>query len=459
MVNEECFEKQGNVFEEKSINQLIMLFSVPTICSLVLESLSAMIDTAFAGHLGAASGDALSAMGILSPVLQILIAAQLIFGVSTSIVISKRLGENNGEKINNTFKVGFYAALISSALISLGIFFFQNQLMVLIGAEGQVLKFAKEYLNIAVIFNVFSSVGYMLVNNIRVLGYPKIEIMVGVFSTIIHVIFNIIFTYGFDLGIKGIAIASLISEMFYFGFSMIFLIKKGLWIRKSIVTLKEGKNILISLVKIGFVQFLMQSLNSISAFVVNKVLIVYGSVYYVGAWSVCSSINSVVLLPLIGLTQGAQSIIAYFHGSGDKNRKKKAKYSTVKCSVTYSVVVTFIMVIFADKVLRIFTGDLNLLDLALPIIKIILIGFPLMGILYTVITFMQVSGEEKRASTMELIRQIVLQIPLSIVFPALCSRYSIMNISPQVSIFYSIPISTLLVLFIYGRKIRLILKN
>ncbi|MDU0324498.1 MATE family efflux transporter, partial [Clostridium butyricum] len=159
--------KSRSIFEEKSINQLIVLFSFPTICSLVLESLSSMIDTVFAGHLGNISTIALSAMGIINPILLLLIAAQLIFGVSTSLLISKRLGENSQEKINNTFKVGFYSCCISSVSISLLIFLFENQILSVLGASGEVIILAKEYLNIALIFNVFSSTGYMLVNNIR----------------------------------------------------------------------------------------------------------------------------------------------------------------------------------------------------------------------------------------------------------------------------------------------------
>lgn len=194
--------------------------------------------------------------------------------------------------------------------------------MSVLGASGEVIILAKAYLNIALIFNVFSSTGYMLVNNIRAFGYPKIEIMVGVISTIINIVFNVIFTFILNMGIKGIALSTLISEVFYFGFSIIFLIRKGLWIKKSNFDFKESKEILISLVKIGFVQFLMQSLNSVSGFIINKVLIKYGSVSYVGAWSICSNINMVILLPLIGLTQGVQSVISYFHGSKDKKIEK-----------------------------------------------------------------------------------------------------------------------------------------
>ena len=433
---------RNSIFETKSISQLIVLFSFPTICSLVLESLTSMVDTAFAGHLGKISDKALTAMGIISPLLLILIAAQLIFGVSTSIVISKRLGENNEEKVNHTFEVGFYACFIFSTIISLFIFLFENNLLSLLGAEGDVFNLAKEYLNIAVIFNVFSSVGYMLLNIIRAFGYPKIEIVVGVSSTIINIVFNVIFTFVLNMGMKGIALSTLVSEIFYFGFSTIFLIKKKLWFKRSHVDFAESREILISIVKIGFVQFLMQSLNSVSAFIINKVLILYGSVSYVGAWSICSNMNMVILLPLIGLTQGVQS----------KNR-------VLQYSLIYSITVTLIVFIFAPEVLRIFTNDIDLLEVAIPIMKIVVVGFPFLGLLYAVITFMQVSGKEDDATKLELMRQIVLSMPLVIILPRIFLKYNIFNISPQLSVFLSVPLSTVLLLIIYFRRIKNILKE
>ena len=448
-----------NIFERKSIQYLIALYSLPTICSLVLESLTSMIDTVFAGHLGSMSGAALSAMGILNPILLLLIAAQLIFGVSTSIVISKGMGENNKEKINNTFKVGFYSNFISSTAISIIIFLCQDQLLNLLGASGQVKVLAKEFLNIAIIFNVFSSVGYMLVNNIRAFGYPKIEVLVGVLSTIINIVFNIILTFVFDMGIVGIGLSTLASEIFYFSFAIIFLLKKGLWIKKSTLDFMEFKRILISLVKIGFVQFLMQSLNSISGLIINKVLIKYGSVSYIGAWSICSNINMVVLLPLIGLTQGAQSVIAYFHGKKDKVKEKSVKHKIIKYSLIYSISITILICLFAGNVAKLFTNDISLLVLAKPMIRIVLAGFPLLGILYALITFMQVSGDEVSASKIELIRQIVLLIPLTILLPLIFSKYNIMNISPQLAVFFAIPMSTLILVLIYSKKIKMILLN
>ncbi|MGL5328829.1 MAG: MATE family efflux transporter [Peptostreptococcaceae bacterium] len=440
-----------DIFERKSISQLIIIFSIPTICSLVLESVSSMIDTAFAGHLGTMSNSALSAMGLLSPVLLILIAAQLIFGVSTSIVISKGLGENNQDKVNNTFKVGFYSSVISSSLISLIIFLMQDRLLNILGATGDVKVLAKEYLSIAVIFNIFSSVGYMLVNNIRAFGYPKIEVIVGVTSTIVNIVFNVLFTFVLDMGIRGIALSTLISEIYYFLFSTIYLIKNGLWFEKSNLELKEAKEILLSLFKIGFVQFLMQSLNSVSGFVINKILIKYASLSYIGAMAICSNINMITLLPLIGLTQGIQSVLAYYHGSDNKEKEKVVKSKTIKYSLIYSILSTVLVFLFADELLGIFTTEINLVRISVPIIRIMISSFPFVGIIYALITFMQVSGKEDIASKLELIRQVVILIPLVIILPMIFSQYNIMNISPEVSVFLAMPISNMIVVILYGK--------
>lgn len=448
-VSEDSIDR-NNVFEKKSVNQLILYFSIPAIISLLLESFSSMIDTAFAGHLGNISSDALSAMGIISPILSLLIAAQLIFGVSTGILIAKEMGENNQEKINNTFKVGLYSTIIFSSVISLIIFICQDNLLTMIGATGDIRILAKQYLNIAMIFNVFSSVGYTLVNNIRSFGYPKIEIIIVTSSTIINIIFNILFTFVLNMGIIGIALGTLIGEISYTIFACIFLYKKKLWIKKSSINFQEAKSILIFLIKIGFVQFLMQALNSLNGFTVNKILIKYGEILYIGAWSICNSLYMMLLLPLIGFTEGIQSVIAYYQGSQNEKKKKILKSKTLRYSLIYSIITTCLVYIFSRNIIGIFTVNKNIIESAISISKIMLLGFPFMGIIYTLVTFMQVSGQEENASKLEFIRQVFLFIPLCIILPLLISKFNITNINPGLGVFFAMPISNIISLFFYA---------
>ena len=447
------------LFENKSIQHLIVLFSFPTIFSLVLESFVSMIDTAFAGHLGSMSSIALSAMGLLTPILQILLAAQLIFGVSTSIVVSKRLGEKNQEKVNETFTIGFYGCGVFSIAISLLIFLLQDPLLFVLGASGEVRRYALQYLNLALIFNIFNSLGYMLVNMIRVFGYPKMEIIIGVISTLSNVFFNVLFTFILGLGFIGIAFATLTSSVIYFSCAVLFLMHKKLWMKKVHLIINPSKEILISIIKIGFVQFLMQALNSVSGFVINRRLIGLGYVSSIGAFAICNNINTVIFLPLIGLTQGSQSVIAYFHGRQNHQSERIAKQKIVNYSLIYALVITIVSLLWTRPLLMIFTSDESLIQSAIPILRIMVAGFPFMGIIYTLITFMQVSKEEAKASQLEVVRQIVLLIPLVIVFSVLFSRFNIFNISAEQGMFLAFPLTNMIIVLFYFKKIKTIYKD
>lgn len=437
-----------NVFERYSVNKLIFMFSTPAIFSLMLESLTSVIDTAFAGRLGEMSESAISAMGVLNPLISMLIAAQLVFGVSTSIMIAKGKGEKNEERINNSFKVGYYSSILLSSFISLIIYLFHEKLLTIIGANGIVRELAKDYLLIALITNVFSSVGYTLVNNVRAFGYPKVEMFITSTATIINISLNILFTFKLNMGLVGIGLATLISEIYYSVLSGGFLLYKKLWFKKSKLTVEQYRETLTSLVKIGFVQFFIQALSSISGFIFNKTILYYSNISYVGVWAIAQKTHSVLILPLVGLTQGIQSVIAYYDGSNNDKRKQEVVKKSILYSLIYGVFITIIIIGFTDFVSRLFTTDNNLIVQSNPVIKVSFIAFPLMGIIYTFISLMQISNREVEAMTIGFLRQIGILIPLVILLPWIFSKTNILGIEPKFSIFFALPISDIIVTII-----------
>ncbi len=437
-----------NVFERYSVNKLIFMFSTPAIFSLMLESLTSVIDTAFAGRLGEMSENAISAMGVLNPLISMLIAAQLVFGVSTSIMIAKGKGEKNEERINNSFKVGYYSSIMLSSFISLIIYLFHEKLLTIIGANGIVRELAKDYLLIALITNVFSSVGYTLVNNVRAFGYPKMEMFITFTATIINISLNVLFTFKLDMGLVGIGLATLISEIYYAVLSGGFLLHKKLWFKKSKLRVEQYRETLTSLVKIGFVQFFIQSLSSIGGFIFNRTILYYSNISYVGVWSIAQKTHSVLILPLVGLTQGIQSVIAYYDGSNNDKRKQEVVKKSILYSLIYGVFITIIIIGFTDFVARLFTTDNSLIVQSNPVIKVSFIAFPLMGIIYTFISLMQISNREVEAMTIGFLRQIGILIPLVILLPWIFSRTNILGIEPKFSIFFALPISDIIVTII-----------
>ena len=148
---------EKNIYESKSIRALIVTFSIPAILSLVVEIMTSVVDTVFAGHLGATSVNALTAMGLLSPLLSIFTAFQALYAVSTAILIARHL--NNKEERNSYFSTGILFTILVSLTVSILSFWGMDNILHLLGAEGEVFDLAKKYLQIQLVSNIFSAMG------------------------------------------------------------------------------------------------------------------------------------------------------------------------------------------------------------------------------------------------------------------------------------------------------------
>lgn len=272
---------KNNIYDSYSVNKLIFTFSLPAIFSLIVETMTSVVDTSFAGHLESQSEAALTAMGLLSPLLAMFVALQTLFAISTVIMISKYLGQNDMLKLNKYFKNGFIMTLFVSASTSLLIYLFMNPILSLLGAKAEVYSLAQDYLRIILISNIFSAVGYTLTSSIRAFGKPKTEAIIIVFSVIINIFFNAVLTFGFHLGIVGIALGTLISEVVCALISVVYLVKNKMWFKSHKQSFKELLSMSYDMFKIGFAQTTIQLLAGVSAFIVNYQLLTMGGNSYI----------------------------------------------------------------------------------------------------------------------------------------------------------------------------------
>lgn len=216
--------------------------------------MTSVVDTSFAGHLGSQSEGALTAMGLLSPLLAMFVALQTLFAISTAIMISKYLGRNDMLKLNNYFKSGFIMTLVVSVSTSLLVYLFMDPILTLLGAEAEVYSLTQDYLKIILLSNIFSAIGYTLTSSIRAFGKPKAEAIIIVFSVIINILYNAILTFGFQLGMVGIALGTLISEVVCAFISVVYLIKNKMWFTSNKLSFKELFFMSYNVFKIGFAQ-------------------------------------------------------------------------------------------------------------------------------------------------------------------------------------------------------------
>ena len=247
-------------------------------------------------------------------------------------------------------------------------------LLSFIGAEGQIAILAGKYLRIQLFSNVFSALGYTLASCIRAVGYPRIEM---------------VFT--------GLAYGTLVSEVFCCFASLLWLLKHRLLWSKWHMSWRNFKTYTFELLKLGIAQTIIQSLAGCTAFFVNQSLLLNTTLNHVAAWNVVQKIYTLFLMPIVGITQGVQTIIAYFDGHQEKNKKKKTLFTTIGYTVMYGVVGVILVFFFGENISSLFASSDQVYQLGNGILRVVFSTFPLMGIFYTVMTLYEVAGHEGKA--------------------------------------------------------------
>ena len=159
---------EQNIYENKTVNSLILYFSIPAIFSLLVEIMASVVDTAFAGHLGEVSVEALTTMGLLSPILSLYTAFQALFAVSTSIMVARNLQDT--KKRNEYFTAGLFMTCVMGIVVFVISYFGMSGILSFLGAEGQIRELSESYLKVQLWSNLFSALGYTLTSCVRAFG-------------------------------------------------------------------------------------------------------------------------------------------------------------------------------------------------------------------------------------------------------------------------------------------------
>lgn len=430
---------EKNIYESKSILSLIATFSFPAIFSLLMEIMTSVVDTIFAGHLGTDSINALTAMGLLSPLLNMFTAIQALYAVSTSILIARHL--NQKAQREQYFSTGILCTLLVSTTVSALSYCGTKPILHLLGAEQMVFVCAKSYLQIQLLSNIFSALGYTLTSCIRAFGYPKTEMLITALSIVTNIIANVIFAFRLHMGLAGLALGTLVSEIFCMVLALIWLAKK-----KFLPALQNLRNTKLfssawELFRLGFAQTIIQLLGGCTAFFMNHSFMLYGTLHGVAIWNMVQKIYTLFLMPIVGTTQGIQTIIAYYSGHQKEHRKLETIRYTIICTVLYGFVAVTLIFLFGGKILEIFSPSDTLLMQSTTVLKIIFLTFPIIGVFYTILTVLEVTGYEIKAIILTLSRQVFLLLPLVYLLPKLMPQHS--N-----AVFWAVPIADLFVLII-----------
>lgn len=430
--NMEVVLVEQNIYENKTVNSLILYFSIPAIFSLLVEIMASVVDTAFAGHLGEVSVEALTTMGLLSPILSLYTAFQALFAVSTSIMVARNLQDT--KKRNEYFTAGLFMTCVMGIVVFVISYFGMSGILSFLGAEGQIRELSESYLKVQLWSNLFSALGYTLTSCVRAFGYPAMEMFLTGSSVVVNIVCNTIFVFGFQMNFVGLAYGTLVSEVFCVMLTAIYLIRHDLIVLKIKISFKKMRKYVSQLFKLGIAQTVIQSLGGCTAFFVNYSLLLNATLNHVAVWNVVQKIYTLLLMPIVGIAQGVQTIIAYFNGHNEELKKRKTLNLTLLYTVIYGLFGTIVVLFFGENILAIFAVSKNIYHIGKTVLGIVFLTFPLMGIFYTIMTLYEVTGHELKAVCLILTRQVFLMLPLVYLLPTIVPNY-------PYSIFLSVPIA------------------
>lgn len=406
------------IFSNGEISKTLLKFAVPSIISLFVSELYNMVDTVFCGrYIGS---DAIAALTIVFPIQRFLISLGLLSAVGASTYVSRSLGEKNPFEIRKTIINSFIIALSMMLTIPLIIFIFKMPLLHRLGASSATYHIADEYLVIILFGTVFQCLGTVASYIMTALGNTRITLYANSIGAVLNIILNYVLVANYGLGIRGSAASTVISQIasfIYVLYNFKNIVKKFRinFSLSSIITAFD-KNIIKGIIAVGFSTFIIEVSDAIVSVFLNSLLSIKGGDTAIITVGVVTRISMFMFISIIGISSAMQPIAAYNYGAERFGKVKQTVMTSIKYSTMISAILGVILSLSANKIIGFFLKDKEILYLTVRALKICISVLPLVGVYYIVIYYYQAVGEAKKGFILSLFRQLIVFIPLAIVF-------------------------------------------
>jgi putative MATE family efflux protein len=399
----------GNVWK------LLLQYAIPSVIAMTASSLYNIIDSVFIGQgVGAL---AISGLAITFPLMNLGAAFGSLVGVGAATLMSLRLGQKDYSTANNILGNVFMLNLFFGIAYTIVVLLFLDPILGFFGASADTLPYAHEYMVVISLGNVVTHLYLGLNALLRATGNPQKSMIATIISVIINLILAPLFIYGFNWGIRGAALATVIAQstMLLWQIKLFSNKQNFIHLQKGIFRLK--RRIVTDSLAIGLAPFLMNAVSCVIVILINKGLIKYGGDLEVGAYGIVNRVAFLFIMIVMGLTQGMQPIAGYNFGANQIDRVNKVLKYTILLATCVMTAGFLIGEFFPHAVASIFTKDKTLIELAVPGLRIVFLFFPIIGFQMVTGNFFQSIGMAKKAIFLSLSRQLLLLLPFLIIFP------------------------------------------
>ena len=402
---------------EAPIGKLLLQYSVPAIIGMIVNALYNIVDRMFIGNIPNIGSLAITGVGITMPIMTIILAFGMLIGIGATANISLNLGKGNRPTAEKLLGNAFTLSVIVGLAIAIVGTICANPILNLFGASENTLFYAKEYLNIILLGCTFNILSFSLNSTVRADGNPKMSSLTMVIGCGTNIILDYVFIFIFNLGVKGAALATIISQAITFFIILYYYTIGNSNLKLKVENFKLKKHLVTMTFAIGIAPFATQIASSLVQVIANNALKTYGSDLAIGAMTVISSLNIVFMMPIFGINQGCQPIIGFNYGAKKYKRAKETfKYATMAACVICIIGFTIIQC-FPTQIISLFNNDPKLTNLAMRGIRIYLLMMPIVGINIVATSYYQSIGKAKVSMFVSLLRQVILLIPFTIILP------------------------------------------
>ncbi|WP_294403700.1 MATE family efflux transporter [uncultured Clostridium sp.] len=408
--------KSNNDLGSGSVAKLLFRLALPAIIAQLVNVLYNIVDRMFIGRLD--NGElAMAGIGVSFPIIMLISAFSALIGNGGAPLAAIKMGQKDNDGAEKILGNSFSLLIIISVILTMVFSIFKEPILMAFGASNVTIEYAASYLGVYLIGTIFVQLSLGINPYINTQGFAKYGMITVMIGAVINIILDPILIFGLGMGVKGAALASVIGQ---FGSAVWAL--KFLFGNKSILKIRKkylipDVKIAASIMALGISPFIMQSTESLVMISLNSQLLRYGGDLAVGAMAIMNSVMQIIIMPLLGLTMGAQPILSYNYGAGNMDRVGKTFKLLIASCVTYTMIMGGSILLFPEFYVGLFNDKPELVQITVSSMRIFFIGTTIFGgQIACQQTFLSL-GKAKISLILALLRKVLLLVPLIFILP------------------------------------------
>lgn len=415
-------KNRDSVLGTAPLGRLMVRFSLPSIAAQLVNILYSIVDRIYIGHIESAASLALTGIGVCYPVITLISAFSLFAGAGGAPLAAIEFGksEHDDTALSRAERIlgnVFVMLVLFSALLSVGFTVFRRPVLRAFGASAGTIGYAEEYLSIYLVGTFFVQVSVGLNPFISAQGHVRTAMLSTIIGAVTNIVLDPIFIFALGMGVRGAAVATVISQALSATWILLFLVSKKSRIRLRLTSLRLKHAVVSRIAALGVSPFVMSATESAVFVVFNSGLQKFGGDLYVAAMTILQSLMQMCYVPIQGFTDGVQPLISYNFGAEKIERMKRLILQMTLVSCAGSLAAFCILVVFPGFFVSFFTADSELLRLTVRLLPVYCGAVWIFGVQMGAQRTFVALGKAGVSIFIALLRKVILLIPLALILP------------------------------------------